>query len=187
MIERSAVAMYAVSAGMALAFYVGPFRHASAIMASNATATMHDEATLAEDRKLLQRAAALRSLQRRVEKEMRSPLQAGSSGKRQALFFDRLRSLSRREQIVVTTIMQGERASVDSRKLLSISPISVTAVGKLSGILRFLSAIDATVGIVDLGRLEFHPAGFAGKNANTVAVRVDGTFLKVDQTKAGAQ
>ncbi len=187
MIERSALVMYAVAAGAAIAFYAGPFRYASALMATNTSVTRSNEAVIAEDRKLLLRAAALRSLHRRVENEIRSPLQADSFGNGQALFFDRLRSLSRRERIVVTTIVQGERSSVDPTKSLSNFPISVTAVGKLSGILRFLAAIDASVGIVDLRRLDFHPTPFGGKDASAVAVRVDGTFLDLDHNKVGVR
>ena len=48
MIERSALVMYAVAAGAAIAFYAGPFRYASALMATNTSVTRSNEAVIAE-------------------------------------------------------------------------------------------------------------------------------------------
>ncbi len=182
MLERSVVTLYAIVAIIVLAFYVGPYRHATNIISRDTESTTHDEVAIAADRKLLLQASSLRSLQHRVQKAIRSPLQAESFGAGQALFFERLRTLSRREGIIVKTIEQSQAAPVQSKAALSSLPISVTVVGKLSGVLRFLSSIDANVGLVDLGRIDIHPATDGKQGTNSVVVRVDGTLLKLAST-----
>ena len=179
MIERSLVALYATAGGIALAFYLGPYRHGTARIAVETSAIERDEAVIADDRRLLAEASALRKLQDRVRRAMRSPLQAGSSGNAQAVFFERLHAIARREKIVLTTIVQSGGKTTTPGTSLETVPMKVTAVGKLAGMLRFLSAIDASVGLVDFSKLEFHPEASSGKDASDVAVRVDGTFLNV--------
>ena len=177
--ERSVVTLYAIVAIIVLAFYVGPYRHATNIISQDTDITTHDEVAIAADRRLLLQASSLRSLQTRVQKAIRSPLQADNFGTGQALFFERLQTLSRREGITLKTIEQSQGAPVKSKAALSSLPISVTVIGKLSGVLRFLSSIDASVGLVDLGRIDIRPATDVKQGTNSVVVRVDGTFLKI--------
>ncbi|NNM98978.1 MAG: hypothetical protein HKL91_04155 [Candidatus Eremiobacteraeota bacterium] len=179
MIERSALVLYAVAIGVALAFYVGPFRHAAARIASDAAVSKRDQSVIDEDRRLLRQASALRSLQDRVRSAIRSPLQADSSGKGQAGFFERLHAVARGQSVTLTTILQGTEKSATSKASLASMPMKVTVVGRLSGVLRFLSAIDASVGLVDFGEIEIHPATVKEGDASAVAVRISGTFLKV--------
>ncbi len=179
MIERSALAIYATAGGVALAFYLGPYRHGEIQIGSDTSAIKRNETVIAEDRRLLAEASALRKLQDRVQQAMRSPLQAGSSGNSQAVFFERLHAIARREKVILTTILQSADKPTISGTSLPGVPMKVTAVGKLAGVLRFLSAIDASVGLVDFGKLEIRPEASSGEDASDVAVRVDGTFLNV--------
>ncbi len=187
MLERSAVVLYSISAGAVLAFYLVPFRHAATLVEIDAKAINKNAVAIAEDRRLLRQASALRSLQLRVQETIRSPLQADASGKGQAIFFDRLRTLSQHEGITLTTIVQNEGAQTKATSALANLPISVTAVGKLAGVLRFLSAIDANVGLVDLGRIDIHPTTGARDGVSSVTVRVEGTFLKVREQNASGE
>ncbi|MGC8485414.1 MAG: hypothetical protein ACP5O6_07270 [Candidatus Baltobacteraceae bacterium] len=181
MIERSAIALYAVAGGIAFAFYLGPYRSGTARIASDASVIRRNESAIAEDRRLLREASALRTLQDRVRRAIRSPLQADNAGTGQAMFFERLYATARKEKVTLTTILQGAERSTKAEGSLASMPMKVTAVGKLSGVLRFLSAIDAGVGLVDFGEVEIHPEAMRGEDAGAVAVRIDGTFLKIRQ------
>lgn len=183
MIERSVVALYATAGGIALAFYLGAYRHGAERIARDVSAIKRHEVVIADERRLLAEASALRTLQDRVRQAMRSPLQAGSSGNAQADFFERLHVIARQEKIVLTTIVQSAATPSTPGTLLATVPMKLTVVGTLAGVMRFLSAIDESVGLVDFGRIEIHPEATSEGDASAVAVRIDGTFLEVQTPK----
>ena len=184
MVDRSVLALYATAGAIVLAFYLGAYRHGAERIADDRSAIKRDEAVIGDDRRLLAEASALRALQDRVQKAMQSPLRAGSSGNSQAVFFERLQAIARREKVILATIVQSTDKTTTSGTSLSSIPMKVTAVGNFAGVLRFLSAIDTSVGLVDFRRLEIQPEATSKGDASAVAVRVDGTFLAVRTPKS---
>lgn len=144
-----------------------------------------NRSAIAEDRVILQRVASLNELQRRVQKALRSPLQVVGSGADEAGFLERLRSLSRRDEITITSVVQGGKTPTDTgNEVLASQPIRITATGGFARILEFLDLLESTVGLVDIDRIEMRPLPVTnGRSDAGVQVQLDGMAIRFNHNE----
>jgi len=185
MLDRSAGSLYLVAAGFVILFYIGPYRSATTRVGIALNAVKVNRSAIAEDRVILQRVASLNELQRRVQKALHSPLQVVWSGADEASFLERLRSLSRRNGITITSVLQGGRKPADrGNKVLASQPIRIAATGGFARMLEFLDSLESTVGLVDLDRIEMHPLQARNVRANAgVQVQLDGMAIRFNHSE----